>query len=60
MVQAATESKTELNLKQEGKKAALVIASDGFRDEEYFVPREILEKSGMDVVTVSDTEGEAK
>lgn len=54
-----TQSETENLLAQEGKKAALIVASKDFRDEEYFVPKEILEKSGMEVTTISDEEGKA-
>lgn len=60
MPQTATKTKTKLDVSFESKKAALVVASKNFRDEEYFVPREILEASGMKVVTVSDSEGKAK
>lgn len=62
MVDTATKTqpKTELDLNQQDEKAALIIASKDFRDEEYFVPREILEKSGMKVMTVSDSEGKAR
>lgn len=60
MPQTATETKTELDVDFKSKKAALVIASENFRDEEYFVPKEVLETSGMKVVTVSDSKGKAK
>jgi len=61
MPKSATKTKVEpdLNLEQENKKAALIVASDGFRDEEYFVPREVLERSGLEVKTISDKEGKA-
>jgi len=39
------------------KKIAMIIAFKGFRDEEYFVPREIFEKAGMEVKTVSTEQG---
>lgn len=35
------------------KKIAMVIAHDGFRDEEYWVPKEIFEQRGIEVITVS-------
>lgn len=35
----------------------MVIASDGFRDEEYSIPREIFEKAGFEVQTASDKLG---
>ncbi len=37
------------------KKVALVIAEKIFRDEEYQVPKEILEQAGVTVLTVSTT-----
>ncbi|MCX5749549.1 MAG: DJ-1/PfpI family protein [Candidatus Saganbacteria bacterium] len=39
------------------KKAVLVIAHEAFRDEEYFHPKEILEKNGIFVRTVSAKKG---
>lgn len=36
-----------------GKKAVMVIAFRNFRDAEYFVPRQILEKAGVEVKTAS-------
>ena len=36
------------------KKAALIIASREFRDEEYFITKEILKNNGISVKTVSD------
>jgi protease I len=39
------------------KKVAMVVASENFRDEEYFVPKEILEKEGAEIKTVSDKTG---
>lgn len=36
------------------KKAAIIIASENFRDEEYFITKEILEKRGVIVKTVCD------
>ena len=41
-------------------RAALIIAHDGFRDEEFFTPQEILRASGIDVVVVSSSLLEAK
>jgi len=37
------------------KLVAMVIAAELFRDEEYLVPKELLEKSGHKVLTVSTT-----
>ncbi len=36
------------------KKAALIIASQEFRDEEYFITKEVLEKNNITVKTVCD------
>ena len=36
------------------KKVAIIIASKNFRDEEYFVTKEVLEKRGIQVKTVCD------
>lgn len=40
------------------KKAAFIIAEQNFRDEEYKVPKEVLENKGIKVVTASTTTGE--
>ena len=42
-----------------GKKVAMIIAFKDFRDEEYFVPKEILEKAGAEIKTVSNKMGRA-
>ena len=42
------------------KKIAMIIASENFRDEEYFVPKKILEKGGAEIKTVSDKNGIAQ
>ena len=36
------------------KKVALVIASKGFKDEEYFITKQTLEKSGLRILTTSN------
>jgi len=41
------------------KKIALVIAFRDFRDVEYFIPREILEEAGAQIITVSTQKGVA-
>lgn len=41
------------------KKVAMLIAFRDFRDEEYFVPREILEEAGAQIKTVSTQTGKA-
>ena len=40
-------------------KAAIIIAFRDFRDEEYFVPKEVLEKAGVKVKTASNQKGVA-
>ena len=45
------------NLKN--KKVAMIIAFRDFRDEEYFVPKDILEGAGVEIKTVSTQEGTA-
>jgi protease I len=42
-----------------GMRVALVVAHAGFRDEEYFFPRQILERRGATVLTLSVRGGEA-
>ncbi|MDD3098524.1 MAG: DJ-1/PfpI family protein [Candidatus Pacebacteria bacterium] len=44
----------------EGKKILLVIAFNDFQDKEYFVPKEVFEKVGFLVETVSTQKGLAK
>lgn len=39
-------------------KIAMLIASQDFRDEEYFVPKEVFEKAGAVVTTVSSRTGQ--
>lgn len=38
----------------------MIVASEDFRDEEYFVPKEILEKEGAEVKTISNKKGVAQ
>jgi len=40
------------------KKAALIIAENNFRDEEYQVPKEVLQENGIEVITASTTTNE--
>jgi len=42
-----------------GKKIAMIIAFKDFRDEEYFIPKEIFENNGAEVKTVSLELGKA-
>ena len=48
------------NLKLEGKKILMIIASENFRDEEYFHTKEVLEGYGAQIVTASSRAGEIK
>ena len=41
------------------KKAVIIVAFRGFRDEEYFVPKDILEKAGVEIKTASNQKGPA-
>ncbi len=41
------------------KKIAIVIAFKGFKDPEYFIPRDILETAGAEIITVSSEKGTA-
>lgn len=43
-----------------GKKVLMVIAPKDFRDEEYIVPKEMLEKQGVVITTASTVVGEAR
>jgi len=51
-------SMPEKNL--EGKKIVIITAFQDFRDEEYFVPKEILEKAGAEIKTASNQKGTAR
>ena len=42
-----------------GKKVAMIIAFKNFRDEEYFIPKEVLETAGAEIKTISTKTGEA-
>lgn len=42
------------------KKAVLVIAEKNFRDEEYLVPKGLLEEAGIEVLTASTTKNQAE
>ncbi|MCL2389339.1 MAG: DJ-1/PfpI family protein, partial [Elusimicrobia bacterium] len=44
----------------QSKKIVFVVASENFRDEEYAVPKEILENGGINVTTASTTQGKIK
>ncbi len=41
------------------KKIAMVIAFKDFRDEEYFIPKQILENNGVEIKTISSEKGTA-
>jgi protease I len=42
------------------KRAVMIIAFEGFRDEEYVEPKKVLEKAGIEVATASSKVGIAK
>ncbi len=42
------------------KKVVMIIAPRDFRDEEFLVPKDVLEKAGVDVKVASTTKGKAK
>lgn len=42
-----------------GRRVAMIIAFREFRDEEYFIPKQILEMAGVNITTVSTSLGEA-
>jgi len=50
-------SNSNLNKTTMNKKILMVIAFKDFRDEEYFVPKEILEKNGFIIETTSNQKG---
>lgn len=41
------------------KRVLYAIAKSGFRDAEYFIPKQVLTKAGYEVQTISDEKGEA-
>lgn len=43
-----------------GKKVVMIIAFEGFRDEEYAEPKKVLEKAGIEVTTASSKVGIAR
>lgn len=49
----------KIEKKLENKKVAIILAFRDFRDEEYFIPKEILEKAGAKILTVSNLAGRA-
>jgi protease I len=51
--------KEKIMLEKTGKKAVMIIAFRDFRDAEYFLPKEILEKAGIEVKTASNRMGTA-
>ncbi len=48
-----------METKNLNKKVLMIIAFQNFKDEEYFVPKEILEKAGVEVITASTEKGTA-
>ncbi len=55
MEQVVTKEAIKINIDKPKikKRVVMVIAFQGFRDEEYFVPKEILESAGVEVKTAS-------
>jgi len=53
------EVKFEVKRKTEGKKVAMIIAFKDFRDEEYFIPKQVLKSAGSKITTVSSELGKA-
>lgn len=53
--------KGDLTMEQNliGKKILMIIAFKDFKDEEYFIPREILEKAGAEIKVASTQKGTA-
>jgi protease I len=53
------QTREEIVMPQEssGQKVAMIVSFEDFRDEEYFIPKEILERAGFEVVTVSNALG---
>jgi len=43
----------------ENKRIAMIVAFRDFKDDEYFIPRNILQENGAEIVTVSDKPGTA-
>ena len=48
-----------MNKSLKNKKIAIIIAFRDFRDEEYFIPKQILEASGAQIKTISTSLGQA-
>jgi protease I len=58
MEQVATKEEIKIETPREkAKKAVMIIAFEDFRDQEYFLPKEILEKGGAVVKTASTKKG---
>lgn len=58
MVEVATKEKIKIETRKEkAKKVIFVIAFRDFRDPEYFILKEILEKEGVEVKTASNKKG---
>lgn len=55
---AKTQIKEKIPKMEESKKVVFIIASSDFRDEEYNIPKEILEKENVKVITASSLTGE--
>jgi len=49
--------KKQVYMPQDNKKAVIIISFRNFRDGEYFIPKEILEKAGVEIKTASNKTG---
>ena len=57
MTQTMVQNLSQKREEGKNKKALMVIAFENFKDEEYFLPKEILEKGGVEVKTASPKKG---
>lgn len=46
-------------MSEKNKKVVMIVAGKDFKDEEYFVPRQILEEKGTEIKTASNKSGQA-
>jgi protease I len=53
------ETKFEIKREMKEKKTAMIIAFKDFRDEEYFIPRQVFKSGGSKITTVSSELGKA-
>ncbi len=58
-IQVQEKTATIFPEKVAGKKVVMIIAPTDFRDEEYLISKEILEKEGVEIITASQRVGQA-